>query len=400
MTGFAIAFVYRGPGGPADPFFGSQYGQGFTRLPESGRCRPAALWLGRALLASVAALGLALAAAPSRASAASFTMTIAHLYPDDLTNNETAPSLKHFEQLVETATNGDVEVEVFGNGALGGEVEVAQQAIAGKTVQSVMLGSGTQASFYRDYEMITAPFLFPDYRTAWTFFDSPWFADFMKPMAKQTGLRYLGTLDDGGGFVAFANNKRLIRTVDDIKGLRIRVEENQAHMTIVRALGGTPVTLPWGEVQTGLATGLIDGHFHAPGVNDIFKLYDVTDYTTWSGHIYNTITWSVSEAWFQSLPENYQKIIIRAARESVAMAHGIATQITVIGWDNSCKKFKECHVLSVEEKQRMRETALPVYEAWLAEEFGDRAELYDAMRAEIERISVDLDTSAAALYLD
>lgn len=339
--------------------------------------------------AGVLTLGMALGGMPAKA--ATFTMTIAHLYPDDLTNNETAPSLKHFEQLVESATNGDIDVQIFGNGALGGEVEVAQQAQAGVTVQSIMLGSGTQASIFRNYEMITAPFLFPDYQTAWAFFDSPWFADFMKPMVKESGLRYLGTLDDGGGFVAFANNKRLIKTVKDIAGLKIRVEENQAHMAIVKALGGTPISLPWGEVQTGLATGLIDGHFHAPGVNDIFRLYDVTDYTTWTGHIYNTITWSVSEAWFSKLPENYKEIVIRSARESVKMAHGISAQISVVGWVNSCKKFKECYLLPDSEKQKMREVSQSYYRDWLVEEFGPQASRFDDIRTEVDRTKASLD---------
>lgn len=319
---------------------------------------------------------------------------------DDLTNNETAPALKHFEQLVETATNGGIDVQAFGNGALGGEVEAAQQAIAGNTIQSVMLGSGAQASFYRNYEMITAPFLFPDYRTAWTFFDSAWFADFMKPMRAESGLRYLGTLNDGGGFVAFANNGKLIKTVEDLEGMKIRVEENQAHMTIVRALGAEPVNLPWSEVQTGIATGLIDGHFHAPGVNDIFKLYDVADYTTWSGHVYNTITWSVSEAWFQTLPPDYQKIIMASAREAVAMAHGIAAHISVVGWVNSCAKFEACYVLPAEEKARMRAIAMPAYEAWLEEKFGEDAGLFDEIRAEIARIQAAQEAVVEAHFLN
>ncbi|MHC5654017.1 TRAP transporter substrate-binding protein DctP [Stappia sp. ICDLI1TA098] len=367
--------------------------------PRQRASRPTGRRLAVRRLLAGAVFALA-ALAPVAAPAASYTMTIAHLYPDDLTNNETAPALKHFEQLVETATNGDIDVQVFGNGALGGEVEIAQQARAGMTIQSVMLGSGTQATFFRDYEMITSPFLFPDYRTAWTFFDSPWFAKFMRPMVEQAGLRYLGTLDDGGGFVAFANNKRLIRTVEDLKGLRIRIEENQAHMTIMRALGAAPTPLPWGELQTGLATGLVDGHFHAPGVNDIFKFYDVADYTTWSGHVYNTITWSVSETWFKTLPDDYKIIVMSAAREAVAMAHGIATQITVIGWTNSCKKFKECYVLPDAEKARMRAIAQPYYRDWLVETFGPRATLYDDLRAEVDRIHRELRSEVVENYLE
>jgi len=351
--------------------------------------------------AAVLALGLGFAVgAGTPGLAASYTMTIAHLYPEDLTSNETAPALKHFERLVESATDGDIEVEVFGNGALGGEVEIARQARAGRTIQSVMLGSGTQASLYRRYEMVTAPFLFPDYRTAWSFFDSPWFAEFMKPMVAETGLRYLGTLDDGGGFVAFANNGRPIRTVEDLDGLKIRVEENEAHMTIMRALGAAPVPLPWSELQTGLATGLVDGHFHAPGVNDIFKIHDVADYTTWSGHVYNTITWSVSEAWFSQLPRDYQEIIVVAAREAVTLAHGVAAKITIVGWENSCRAFKECHVLPASERERMRSLAEPIYRDWLVEEFGPQAALFDDLRAEIARIRTQGRETLVERYLD
>ncbi|MCG6122690.1 MAG: TRAP transporter substrate-binding protein DctP [Microvirga sp.] len=370
-----------------------------ARDEDSGRarCRAARPLLVTALASVIVAVGAML---PGPAAAQTYTMTIAHLYPDDLESNETAPALAHFQRLVEAATGGDLKIEAFGNGALGGESEIAQQARSGRAVQSVMLGSGTQAGFFRRYEMVTAPFLFADYRTAWAFFDSPWFADFMRPMIAESGLRYLGTLDDGGGFVAFANNRAPIRSVDDLRGLRIRVEENQAHMTIVAALGATPVSLPWAEVQTGLATGLIDGHFHAPGVNDIFRLYDVTRYTTWSGHIYNTITWSVSEAWFQTLPREYQEIVVSAAREAVAMAHGAGAKISVIGWANSCARFAECHVLDEDERERMRAVAEPPYREWLTREFGEGAALFDEMRAEIARIRDEIETRTLASYLD
>ncbi|MDJ0893765.1 MAG: TRAP transporter substrate-binding protein DctP [Alphaproteobacteria bacterium] len=345
----------------------------------------------------IALCALALAAAP--AWAATYTMTIAHLYPDDLTNNEVAPSLERFKQIVESATNGDIEVKVFGGGALGSEVETGKQAQAGKTIQSVLMSSGAQSSFFKNYQIVTTPFLFPNYKTAWAFFDSPWFANFIKGMRTESGLRYLGTFDDGGGFVAFTNNKRLIKSVADIKGLRIRVEENPAHIATMKALGATATPLPWGEVQTALATGLADGQFNAPGVNDIFKLYDVTKYTTWSGHVYNSVTWSVSEAWFSKLPPDHQKTIIRAAREAVSIGHGIATQISVIGWANSCKKFEGCHILSDAEKAKMRDIARPAFRQWITKDFGIDGKLVDDLWSEVDRVSADLESSWMDSYL-
>ena len=354
----------------------------------------------RGILAASATLVLVMALSWSAAYAAKYTMTIAHLYPDDLTNNEIAPAMERFRQVVESATNGEVKVEVFGNGALGSEVETGKQAQKGKTVQSVLISSGAASSFFKNYQIATTPFLFPNYQTAWNFFDSEYFAGFMKGALKTSRLRYLGTFDDGGGFVAFTNNKRLIRTMADLKGLKIRVEENPAHIATMKALGANPTPLPWAEVPTALTTGLADGQFNAPGVNDIFRLYDTTKFTTWSGHVYNTITWFVSDAWLKTLPKNHQATIIRASRESVAIGHGIATQISIVGWVNSCKKFKECYILPDSEKAKMKAVTQPAFKAWITKDYGMDAAQVDEFWAAVGRTAKEASARNAAYYLD
>lgn len=352
----------------------------------------------RTLIAGVVS-GFALAATVSTGLAAEYTMTIAHIYPDDLTNNEVAPAMERFKQVVENATGGAIKVEVFGNGALGSEVETGKQAIKGKTIQSVLISSGATSSFFKNYQIASTPFLFPDYMTAWEFFDSEYFAKFMDDARDESGLKYLGTFDDGGGFVAFTNNKRLIRTLEDLKGLKIRVEENPAHIATMKALGADPTPLPWAEVATALTTGLADGQFNAPGVNDIFRLYDVTDYTTWSGHVYNTMTWFVSDAWFQNLPRNYQEVVIRAAREAVMIGHGVAAQISIVGWVNSCKKFKECYILPDDEKARMKAIARPAFKEWITTVYGVDAALVDEFWAEVDNTQRSISARNAANYL-
>jgi TRAP-type transport system periplasmic protein len=173
---------------------------------------------------------LAMIATSSIAMAQTYTMVIAHLLPEDLRDNEVAPALAHFESLVEARTGGDIDVQVFGAGALGSEVDTGKQAQQGTTVQASVMSSGAMSSFYPDYQIITTPFLFPNYRVAWDYFDGDWHAEFMRGAIEEAGLRYLGTFDDGGGFVAFTNNVRPIRTLDDIEGLKIRVEANPAHV--------------------------------------------------------------------------------------------------------------------------------------------------------------------------
>jgi len=351
----------------------------------------------RSVRFSAAVLGIACAFVLTQAYAAKYTMVISHLGPEDLTNNEMHPAMKHFESIVEARTNGDIDVQVYGNGQLGSEVETGKQAQGGTTIQATLVSSGAMSSFFPDYQIITTPFLFPNYRVARAYFDGEWHANFMRGTLK-SGLRYLGTLDDGGGFVAFTNNKRLIKGVDDIKGLKIRVEENPAHVATMKALGASATPLPWGEVLTALSTGLADGQFNAPGISLAFKLWEVNDYTTWSGHVYNSISWIVSEKWFQKLPPNHQQIVIESAREAVQVAHGIAVLAAIKGWDASCKKFKACHILTQAERDKMAAIARPAWKKWITEDFGVKPKLVDDLWGEVARIQKQIDARDMKLY--
>lgn len=326
----------------------------------------------------------------AQADAAKYTMVISHMAPEDFGNNELHPAMKHFEALLESSTGGEIDVQVFGNGQLGSEVETAKQAQGGRTVQATLISSGAMSSFFPAYQIITTPFLFPNYRIARNYFDGEWHADFMRGSLK-SGLRFLGTLDDGGGFVAFTNNKRLIRSVDDLKGLKIRVEENPAHVATMKALGASATPLPWGEVLTALGTGLADGQFNAPGVSLAFKLWEVNDFTTWSGHVYNSISWVVSEKWFQSLPLKHRQAIVEAAREAIQVSHGIAVLAALKGWDASCKHFKKCHILAPAEKARMAALARPAWREWVTRDFGIDGKQVDALWSEVARIEKESD---------
>jgi tripartite ATP-independent transporter DctP family solute receptor len=346
-----------------------------------------------------AVTALAIVATSSIAMAQTYTMVIAHLLPEDLRDNEIAPAMAHFESLVEARTGGDIDVQVFGAGALGSEVDTGKQAQQGTTVQASVMSSGAMSSFYPDYQIITTPFLFPNYRVAWDYFDGDWHAELMRGAIDEAGLRYLGTFDDGGGFVAFTNNVRPIRTLADIEGLKIRVEENPAHVATMKALGASATPLPWGEVLTALGTGLADGQFNAPGVSASFKLWDVNDYTTWSGHVFNSQSWMVSEAWFQSLPDEHKAIIVDSAQEAITMAHGIAALAAVIGWQESCEQFEECIILADDEKQKMADVARPAWKEWITTDFGVEAALVDELWAEVDRIEAEQKARDAALFV-
>lgn len=348
-------------------------------------------------LAALAALPLAIAS--TQVQAQSYEMAIATLIPENLTNNSIYPALVHFKDQVESRTDGDLAVTIFGGGQMGSEVETGSQVQAGgRALQSSILTSGAMSSFYPDYQVVTAPFLFDNWRQAWAFFDGEWFADFMSGTVEAADMRYLGTFDDGGGFVAFTNNERLIKTVEDLEGLNIRTEENPAHVATMKALGASATPLPWGELITALETGLADGQFNAPVINTTYGLDEVTDYTTLTGHVYNSASWVVSESWFQELPEEYRRIVVDAARESVALSHGASAMLATASWQQSCELFEECYIMPTEERQRMAEIARPAWKAWIVEDFGADAELVEGLLAEVQTLREALPDEAYQRY--
>ncbi|MBS9402294.1 TRAP transporter substrate-binding protein DctP [Halomonas sp. TRM85114] len=347
-------------------------------------------------IATLAALPLAIAS--THVQAQSTEMAISTLLPEDMSNNEVYPALIHFKNLVETRTDGDVEVVIFGGGQLGSEVEAASEVQGGRTLQSTIITTGAMSSFFEDYQLMTAPFLFDNWRQAWSFFDGEWFADFMSGTIEDADMRYLGTFDDGGGFVAFTNNERLIETVEDLEGLNIRTEENPGHVAIMKALGASATPLPWGELITALETGLADGQFNAPVLNTTFNFDEVTDYTTLTGHVYNSAAWLISESWFQELSDEHQAVILTSAREAIELGHGMSGALATASWVESCERFEECYIMPPEERQRMAEIALPAWRDWIVNDFGIEEEQVDAFLEEVARVGDEVAEQDISRY--
>src|SRR6056297_403460 len=333
------------------------------------------------------------------AGAQEYEMVVSHYTITDAEISGIAASLLYFENMVETRTYGDVEVEVFGNSTLGGVKDVTRETVKGNTVQSSIAYGGVFASFFEKYQLMYSPYLFPNYRSAWEFMDSDFFAEFMDEARQETGLRHLGIYDDGGGFVAFTNNKKLIKKPEDMEGLRIRTEGgNAAQLAMVEALGAEAVPLPWGDVTTALASGVADGQFNAPYVNEFSKFWEVNDYSSWTKFIFNTAVWSVSDKWFKSLPEHEQNIILTTSQEAIDMARGINAQQSLLGWETSKEEFDDTYNPPPEVMDEWKEVLRPAFYEWITEDFGIPQEEVDEFWAEAARVSEEVDNKIISNY--
>ena len=164
-------------------------------------------------------------------------------------------AMTEFAEKVEEGTNGRIKVEIYPNGQLGSENENMEQLMAG-VISMTKISAPGLATYNEAYHTFGLPYIFDDTEDFYHKMDSEKMRDF-----------FLSTEEDGfvtityytSGARSFYTKDTPIRTPDDLKGLKIRVQDMQSQTDMLEALGGTPVAMAYGDVYTSLQTGIIDG---------------------------------------------------------------------------------------------------------------------------------------------
>ena len=198
--------------------------------------------------AGAAGIGLIVGRAGGPAWAQSVTLKFGTVIPQG--DNPELNALAAFKKRVEEQTAGDVKVEIFPGGQLGGggraAVEATQQGVADLYLSS----DADFAGFYPQVQLLSAPYLFADTDAAWDFFASPFAAKLGDEIREQTGVRTLIMAELG--FRSFTSSKRLFVKPDDVKDLRIRVQESPIYLRMIEALGASPTPIASTELLMAL----------------------------------------------------------------------------------------------------------------------------------------------------
>ncbi len=164
-------------------------------------------------------------------------------------------AMTEFADKVEERTNGRIQVRILPNGQLGSENENMEQLMAGVISMTKVSAPGL-ATYNESYHAFGLPYIFDDTEDFYHVMDSDPMQDF-----------FLSSSDDGfvtltyytSGARSFYTKNKAIRTPADLKGLKIRVQDMKSQTDMMKALGGIPVAMSYGDVYTSLQTGIIDG---------------------------------------------------------------------------------------------------------------------------------------------
>lgn len=277
----------------------------------------------KGLRAAMAALAITALAGVLPATAQT-VVKLAHTEGEgDLLQNPYWTFTEVFGRALEDESNGRYKIEVFPNKQLGDLESLAEQTARGLVQMSAGLSAGHLASYFPDIQILEMPYSFPSTEVGRMVLDGPFGRELSDALAQESGLRVLAYLPSA--FRNFSNSVRPVKSPEDMKGLKIRMQPIPVHLEIVKALGASATPIAWGELYNALQTGVVDGQENAPYTMLLANLQEVQKYYTLDGHLLNMPMIIINDAYYQGLPPEDQAIFRSAARKASFAMLGVIT---------------------------------------------------------------------------
>ena len=220
-------------------------------------------------------------------------------------------ALKMMAEHLEEATDGKATIEVFPSMQLGGEVEMIKQVLTG-SLDITSPSNAPLTNFVPELKIFDMPFLFRDQEHMIRVLRGPVLEEINEIVAG-SGIRLLGVFNVG---VRNLMTKEPVKSIEDLKGLKIRTMESKYHMAAWNAFGANATPISYAELYSSLQTGVVDG---AEAANTNYyekKFYQVAPYWAQLGWTILTAPIVMSEAKFSSLPEDVQTALLEGAAKA------------------------------------------------------------------------------------
>ncbi len=241
-----------------------------------------------------------------------------------------------FQTALEKKSEGKLKIKIFPDGQLGSEREVLELLQIG-SVAVTKVSAATLSNFVPEYNVLGIPYLFRDKTHYFDVLEGEIGKSILEKGSKYW-LRGLCYYDAGSR--SFYTKEKAIRTPDDLKGLKIRVMNNQMAINMVNALGGSATPMAYGELYTAIQQGVVDGAENNPPSFVSSNHYEVSKYYTIDEHSSIPDVLIISTKYWEKLsPE--EKIWIQEAADESAQAEKEYWAASVT---ESMKKAKEAGV--------------------------------------------------------
>jgi tripartite ATP-independent transporter DctP family solute receptor len=237
--------------------------------------------------------------------------------------HSTSKAIEIFRTELVRRTQGALDVEFFPDMKVGSPKELIDEMRAG-AVFAVPCAIPFLARVIPETEALNLPFLFDDAGHARRTIDGS-VGKLIEAKLAAKGFEPLGWMVLGARHVT--NSRRPVKTLDDIKGLKIRVQPSETHMAIFRALGASPMAMDLKGLYTALQQGDLDAEENPYYPIYSNKFYEVQKYVSDTGHLFDLIMFVAGKKTFTALPPEQQKAIKESARVAIVQQWKMAPAV-------------------------------------------------------------------------
>ncbi|MDR1278678.1 MAG: TRAP transporter substrate-binding protein [Treponema sp.] len=315
--------------------------------------------------------------ADSQKAARTYSWTVAMAVSEETLNYK---MFEKFKELIEARSNGTIKVNIFPGGQLGNDTEQIQGLINGSNDFCSTITTGV-TSFVKEYSVFDLPNAFPNIEVMRTVLDDHSFIDALNLYGEPKNIKLMGFAD--AGFREMASNIP-INSVNDIRGLKMRVIQDPYHIAYWRALGANPLAMDFSEVYIGLQQKIIDAMECPYMLLVANKFYEVQRYIIESDHLPHILVFLMNNNLYNSLPGDIKNLVDQCVNESVVYTRQLADES--IAADKKTVENSGTRIISLTPavKEEIQRRASSVYD--LARQNLDN-KLIDSLLTAVQNVS-------------
>jgi tripartite ATP-independent transporter DctP family solute receptor len=279
-----------------------------------------------------------------------------------------------FKERLEELSDGAMTVTVYPGGQLGNERDINESILEGSV--HIGVGAGALATQAQIMNLLELPFMIGGQEHMQRIIDSPVAEQLADRIEEQGGYEVVAWFSTGDSAVQTVD--RAITTPADMHGLKLRAIENPALADALAALGANPTPMPYGEVYTGVQTGVVEGATLDWGSVNSMHLYEIVSYTTSpeAAFLAEPRPVIVSRAFWESLNDAERDVFSQAITEAAEYERATFLEVQTTAID----AIREAGLTFTElDQDAFREALEPVWQKWATD--LDAQEILDGILA-------------------
>ncbi len=277
------------------------------------------------------------------------------------TGYPTVAAVESMGKKLEQATNGRLSIQMFASMQLGGEKEAIEQAQVG-AIQMARVSVGALGPVIDDLNVFNLPFLFRNTAHMQKVIDGPIGRELLDKVTENPKAGLVGLCWMDAGARSVYDTKKPIRSIDDLKGMKVRVMGNPMFVDMMNSLGGNGVSMGYDQVFSALQTGVVDGAENNPPSFVFDNHFTVAKFYTLTEHLIVPEMLVFSKRVWEQLSKDDQALMRKLSAETQAEERVLWVKYEQMAMDKA--KAAGIQVIELADKKPFQDAVKPVWDKY------------------------------------